>query len=185
MQHALSLILIVACATASAEVFQRIGPDGEVYFSDRPGPGAEPIDVDPAQAVSLPAPAPQTVGVKQVLGKGAEGHKVLSPSYAQFSIVKPSSDQGVRANDGSVTVHLSLQPALKVGHTIELSVEGEDGERIHSGDTLNFNLTDMSRGRHTVAARVVNDKGEELIKTGPIGFYVLRNTIGRQGGRGN
>jgi len=36
----------------------------------------------------------------------------------------------------------------------------------------------MSRGRHTVAAKVVNEQGEEVIETGPVGFYVLRNALG-------
>ena len=36
--------------------------------------------------------------------------------YTGFSITSPTSDQGVRANDGNVTVHLSLQPVLQSGH---------------------------------------------------------------------
>jgi hypothetical protein len=99
--------------------------------------------------------------------------------YAQFSIIKPSHDQGVRANDGRVTVYLELQPALQPGHRIVLNIDGEDGESIQAGESLNFNLVDMSRGRHTVGAKVVDGRGDTLIDTGPVGFYVLRVALGQ------
>lgn len=105
----------------------------------------------------------------------------MTPEYAQFSIVKPSHNQGVRANDGSVTVYLELQPPLMPGHTIELNIDGQDGEKIRAGDTLNFNLTNMSRGRHVVMARVVDEQGKEQIRTGPVAFYVLRVALGQRG----
>lgn len=179
MKRVFALWLILVCATASAEVFRRIGPDGEVYFSDTPTPGSERVNLGPAQTVSLPAVPRRSAGMGQAAGDASKDTKSL-PAYAQFTIVKPSSGQGVRANDGSVTVYLSLQPALMPGHTIELIVDGEDGEKIQSGDTLNFNLSNMSRGRHTVAAKVVDAHGKALIKTGPVGFYVLRVALGRR-----
>ena len=178
MQRLISLLLLVACATAGAEVFRHIGPDGEVYFSDRPAPDAKPVEIGPAQTVRLPAARPRADTAPAAAEPGHD--REAAPSYAQFSIVKPSHDQGVRANDGSVTIYLELQPPLMPGHTILLNVDGEDGERIHSGDTLNFNLVDMSRGRHAVAAKVVDEKGNALIETGPVGFYVLRVALGQR-----
>ncbi|MEA3244437.1 MAG: DUF4124 domain-containing protein, partial [Pseudomonadota bacterium] len=54
MQRIFLLLLVLVCATASAQVFRRLGPDGHVYFSDQPGPDAEQVEVRPAQAISLP-----------------------------------------------------------------------------------------------------------------------------------
>ena len=174
MKRLLPLVLVfTGVAQANTEVFRRIGPDGEVYFSDSPGPGAESVIISPAQTTRLPAVAPRTVDVES----SADVKEVAIPAYTDFSVVKPSPDQGVRANDGSVTIYLSLRPALMPGHTIELKVDGEDGEKIRSGDTLNFNLSEMSRGRHSVAARVVDENGQELITTDPVGFYVLRAAL--------
>lgn len=175
MKLILVLLMTALFATAGAEVFRTTGPDGEVYFSDRPTAAAVRVELSPAQTVELRTRAPTE--------DSAVDQQPADVPYAELSVVKPSFDQGVRANGGSVTVYLSLQPALQAGHTIELKVDGEDGERIYSGDTLNFNLNDMSRGRHTVAVRVVNEKGEELIRTGPVGFYVLRVALGGRQGR--
>jgi hypothetical protein len=132
----------------------------------------------------MPAVAPGSAGAQQSAGIATDVQNATVPSYAQFTVIKPSYDQGVRANDGSVTVYLSLQPALMPGHTIVLNVDGEDGEKIRSGESLNFNLSSMSRGRHTVAAKVINEQGEEVIETGPVGFYVLRNALGGRGTTG-
>ena len=178
MQRLFLIMLLVACATASADVFRRIGPDGEVYFSDTPSPGAQRVDVGPAQTVTLKPVTRRPAAAKPGSARAA-GDDAFS--YAQFEIVKPSYDQGVRANGGYLTIYMSLQPALRPGHTIELLVDGEDGGRIYSGEALNVNLGDMSRGRHTVAARVKNQRGETMIETGPVGFYVLRVALGRRG----
>jgi hypothetical protein len=176
MHRFIALFLILSSATASAEMFRRIGPDGEVYFSDRPSPGSEPVDLRPAQTVNLADIRRPSAATEQ--SPGVVSEDAPAPAYAQFESVKPSNGQGVRANDGSVTVYLSLQPALRAGDTIELIVDGEDGPKIQSGDTLNFNLSDMSRGGHTVAARVKSQQGEKLIETGPVRFYVLRVALG-------
>lgn len=183
MRRFLHVFLMTACATASAEAFRHIGPDGEIYFSDRPSSDSERVELRPVQTVTLPQAARRPPA--EVAGVGEPADDESAFSYAQFEIVKPSFDQGVRANDGSVTIYMSLQPPLRKGHTIELIVDGEDGARIHSGEALNVNLSDMSRGRHTVEARVKDDRGENMIKTGPVGFYVLRTFASRPSPRAN
>ena len=94
--------------------------------------------------------------------------------YKDFSITSPTSDQGVRANDGNVTVQLSLQPALQSGHTIVLSVGGEGSESTVNSSGLTVGLKNLSRGLHTVSATVVDKDGNNLIKTEPVSFHVLR-----------
>jgi len=95
-------------------------------------------------------------------------------TYTGFSITSPTNDQGVRANDGNVTVHLSLQPALRSGHTIVLSVSGEGSESTIDSNGLTVQLNNLSRGLHTVTATVVDKDGNDLITTGPVSFHVLR-----------
>ena len=168
MQRLLVLLLVFVCATAYAQIFKRIGPDGHVYFSDQPGPDAEWVDVTPAQAVSLPTVPEQTETVAVI----TQGDAAVA--YTEFSITSPTSDQGVRANDGNVTVHLSLQPALQSGHLIVLNIDGEDGESTNSGSGLMIELNNLSRGQHTVMATVVDEDGKVLIKTEPVSFHVLR-----------
>ena len=162
------LFLVFVCAIANAQVFKRTGPDGKVYFSDQPGPDAEQVDVTPAQTISLP-PAPE-----QPDTEATEQQNDATPSYTEFTIVSPASEQSVRANDGNVTIQLSLQPELIPGHTIALKIDGEDGVAINTGDTLTVELSNLSRGRHSVEATVLNPEGNELIQTVTVSFNVLR-----------
>jgi len=95
-------------------------------------------------------------------------------SYTGFSITNPTNDQGVRANNGNVTVQLALQPALQSGHTIVLNVSGEGGESTTNSSGLTVRLKNLSRGLHTVTSSDVDKDGNKLIKTEPVSFHVLR-----------
>jgi len=95
-------------------------------------------------------------------------------SYTGFSITNPTNDQGVRANDGNVTIHMSIQPALQSGHMIVLNVDGEDGKSSKTSSDLTMELENMSRGLHTITATVVDKDGNDLIKTETVSFHVLR-----------
>jgi Domain of unknown function (DUF4124) len=170
MQRLLVLFLTFVCATANAQIYRRIGPDGHVYFSDRPGPDAEQIEVTPNTAVRLP-PVPGG-------GDAAKQQNAAAPAYSSFSIVSPSSNQGVRANNGNVTVVLKLVPDLQSGHTIRLGIDGEDGAQISAGESLTIELTNLSRGLHTVTATVLDQEGSKLIQAGPVSFNVLRVAVG-------
>ena len=179
MQRILLLLLVFVCATANSQVFRRIGPDGQVYFSDQPGPGAEQIEAPPVQTIRLP-PVNGQAGTTAQPDDAATGQQedVTTTAYTGFTVVNPGSEQSVRANDGSVTVYLSLQPELMPGHAIALTIDGEDGKETFNGDSMTVQLTNLSRGRHTVEVAVVDDRGNNLIQAGPVSFYVLRVAFG-------
>lgn len=170
MQRLLVFFLAFVCATASAQVYRRVGPDGHVYFSDRPGPDAEQIEVTPNTAVRLPPATGQ--------GDAIEQPDAAAPAYSSFSILSPTSNQGVRANNGDVTVVLKLVPDLLPGHTIVLSIDGEDGKQISTGDDLTIELSNLSRGLHTIKAKVLDEEDNVLIQAGPVSFNVLRVAVG-------
>ena len=170
MQKLTLLLLILFTANAAAQVYKRIGPDGRVYFSDQPEPGATEIEVRPVPTVKLP-PVPERP-------PAARQQEAVSAVYTALTIVSPTDDQAIRANDGNVTVSLSLQPRLKPGHTVVLNVDGEDGEQVKSGGSLDIALSNLSRGRHTIEAAVVDAKGKMLIQSGAVSFNVLRVAVG-------
>lgn len=169
MQRMLLFLLTLACATAGAQVFKRTGPDGKVYFSDQAGPDAVQVEVAPVQTISSPAlPAQAEV----------EESPDNATAYTQFSIVSPGSGQEIRANDGNVTVGMLLQPELRSGHRIKMSIDGEDGAIVNVADKMTYQLTNLSRGLHTLVAMVIDDQGNVLAKAGPVSFHVLRAASG-------
>ena len=172
MKWLLPVLAVFICASASGQIFKRVGPDGTVYFSDEPEPGARQIDVAPPQTITLP-PAGQR-------GEAAAEHDEAGPVYTAFAILSPGNEEGVRANDGNVTVQLSLQPELKPGHKLVLTVDGEDGVMTEPVSGMSVALANLSRGRHTVGAMVVDASDKPLIQTDSVSFYVLRAAVGGQ-----
>ena len=177
MKRLFILALCAVCATAGAQVYKRIGPDGQVYFSDQPGPDAEPVEISPPSSVTM-RPVPRQTRPEQ-----AATPKEAAGSYERFAIVSPANGEGVRANNGNVAVTLSLKPGLKPGHSIALNVEGENGQDLKIGAATTFELNNLSRGRHTLTASVLDAQGNEVIQTGPVSFHVLRVALGGRGAR--
>ena len=175
MRPLLLISLALLCATSAAQVFKRVGPDGQVHFSDIPGSDAQEIEVAPAQVISLP-PAPARTD--STAAGTSDGQPVATSLYTDFAIVSPSDGEAIRANDGNIEVSLRLQPELRPGHRIVLKLDGEDGELVESGERLNIRLTNLSRGLHSVEARVIGDKDRILVETGPVSFNVLRVAAG-------
>ena len=167
MRKTLLLLSVLICASASAQVYKRVGPDGKIYFSDTPEPGATQVEVKPAQTISMP---PVSAPADSAPPPAADE----APAYTELSILSPEEGQGVRANDGNVAVRLSLQPGLQSGHSIVLKVDGEDGESIQAGSATEVRLRNMSRGLHSVEAQVIDGSGKALISSGTITFHVLR-----------
>ena len=170
MKPILLLLLLGVTVAAVAQVYKRTGPDGQVYFSDQPGEGAAEIEVKPAQTISMPPVTSQPATARQ--------QTEASAKYTGLAVISPTSDQAIRANDGNVSVSLSLQPALMSGHALVLKIDGEDGEHIKTAGSLSVELTNLSRGLHTVEARVVDASNTVLIKSAPVRFNVLRVAAG-------
>ena len=82
-----------------------IDKDGRVHYSDKPSPGAEPVTglgelptveaFKPPPRADNPAPVPAAV------------------PYKRIAISSPAPDATLRENTGSVSVSVSLEPALQ------------------------------------------------------------------------
>ena len=174
MQRFLIILLVFVCATANSEIFRRVGPDGQVYFSDQPGPDAERVELAPAQTISLP-PVPEQVGSSEPADDVArQQQQEATDYYTGFSITSPVDQRGIRANNGNITVQLSVQPELQSDHMIVLTVDGEDGEATYSSIDMTVELTNLSRGQHTLMATVVDAESNKLIQSDTVTFFVLR-----------
>ncbi|MCK5853854.1 MAG: hypothetical protein KAG56_01445, partial [Sulfurovaceae bacterium] len=91
--------------------------------------------------------------------------------YAKFSILAPKDKQAIRANDGDVTVMLSLKPKLLPEHTLSVFL---DGKKMAEGDLRMVNLTNLNRGDHKVYAVINGKKGKQIRKGKEIVFTVIR-----------
>ncbi|HKE97225.1 MAG TPA: hypothetical protein VKB34_23140 [Povalibacter sp.] len=98
------------------------------------------------------------------------------PLYRNFEIWKPASEESIINTGGQVTVNVRIDPSLQMGHSIYLYLDGRPLNGFPS-DTTSFNLTDVSRGTHSVMAAVVDSVGTRLQETASVTFFVRQESV--------
>lgn len=160
MKYSIFLLSIFLVGLAQADVYKYTNKQGKTAYSDTPVAGAEKVVVPPImtyEAASIPTKE-QTVleGKEELIEKGAY--------YSYINITSPDEQGTVRSNQGMVNVTYQLQPALKPGHRVELFLDGVLQE--------SFNIQGLVRGAHVVMVQVVNEAGEQQIKSPEVTFYL-------------
>lgn len=170
-------LLCLLTLSVEAGIYKSVGPDGRIIYSDRPQQGAEEVDLGPVQTYLPPPPSQLVPPVSK---------PVVEPEgYQEFAIVQPGDQETIWNNQGSLSVALSLRPAIKPGDEIQLVLD--DSRVIAQGRTPAFDLQNIDRGTHRLHAIIVDETGHEVARSNTITFY-LRRTIVRRAvpqGRGS
>ncbi len=152
-------------------IYRNVSEDGVVEFSDQSsssGGSSKQIKLKtsntfkPAAKKYTPRPTLQTTANKKASANGGS-------SYTKLEISSPTADQQIRSNNQTVTVSISISPALNIaaGDRIELYYDGQSqGKK----KTTVFNLKDVYRGQHRVQAKIINSSGAVLKISKPIQF---------------
>jgi len=150
-----SLVLVLslcAMSTALATTYVRVEKDGTKTYSDRPIPGGQAIDLQPAQTYSTPAPAVSTPS------PGPREAQLLQQAddfRYQSCGVSPENDATFQSPE-SVTITVAIKPDLRAGDVITMTV---DGQAMDATRSLSFTLSPAYRGTHSVGDRVANTNG--------------------------
>ncbi|HIA07815.1 MAG TPA: DUF4124 domain-containing protein [Chromatiaceae bacterium] len=160
------LALCICSLVVSAEIYRWVDERGQIQYSDRYHEGSEPVPLD-----GLTTYKSRNRGLPAARGPKAEPASI----YQQLSIQNPQPDQSVRANDGRVQVSLLLQPPLRAGDQLGLTLDGiTNPDRLTSSQ---FSLTEVVRGTHTLGVSVYNASGNTLISADPVVFHVLKTSV--------
>jgi hypothetical protein len=165
----LLLVLCVALASSAVQaqkVYKIIQPDGTVEFTDTPPPDApaQRIEVQPLNSAQPLAPPS---------GSSSQSANGAPAGYSQFRITRPTDGESIRDNAGNVNIDLSLQPTLRRGDKIDLSL---DGQSIGGGRATGITLTDMDRGSHSIEAVVKNANGQVVARSNSVTFTLQRRS---------
>lgn len=160
MRGLLLLFLTGFALAGAAEVYRWTDAEGVVHFGDQPVKGAETIKVPPMQVIS-PLPVEQ---LRERAGAVAGG------PYSTLQVISPEPDEALRSNTGEVSIQLALSPALLRGHHLFVTVDGVERET----PATTMNLSNLTRGGHTVLAQVKDARGKVLISSETVHFFVLR-----------
>jgi hypothetical protein len=157
--------LFMALPLFARDVYKFVSEDGEIVYSERYHPDAERIKVpDSKKGASLP------------LGdQSEEALAAAAGDYASFTIVQPSDDETIRNDEGTVSIGISLTPGLAEGHVIHLYL---DGTKLDSDiKQTQISLQQLSRGTHSLQAKIVNAEGESLKDSNSITFHLRQASV--------
>lgn len=175
---AFAVLLVAAGATLAAEpgsppgdsgattTYRWVDAQGVVHYSDTPQPGAQKLEIAPAQTFQ-PTPVPT-----------AQRGESLAPGSGQYTscvITQPQSQQSFYAPE-SVPVTLELAPDLRSGDHVQVSFDGQSVSPTDDSG-LNFQIDMPVRGQHTVAAVVVDSGGKTVCTSAPVTFFVRRPSV--------
>jgi hypothetical protein len=150
----------------STTLYRWVDAQGVTHFSDTPQPGAEKMQVAPAQTFSA---APVTAS------QSAQQPSPGAGAYQSCDIVMPTAEQSFYAPE-SVGVFVRLVPALREGDLLSVSLDGMPLNPT-GGDARTFMIPNPDRGAHTARAEVRDAAGHTLCSSTAVTFYVQRPSL--------
>ncbi|WP_020559112.1 DUF4124 domain-containing protein [Thiofilum flexile] len=168
------LFLSLCCALAQADVYRWKDASGRIIYGDNPPEGSKgaPLDLPPLTiSDGLKAPEAQQSQAEKTTPTPAEPEQKKDVKYESFEVTAPQKDEALRANDGTISISLKLEPDLQSGHSVILYI---DGKQVADGTELNYSIPNLDRGTHTMFAVIKNSEDDILINTEVTTFHVLR-----------
>ncbi|MGI0118742.1 Ig-like domain-containing protein [Zooshikella sp. RANM57] len=152
--------------TGADKIYKEVDEHGNIIFTDEPTTkNPEKIEVKPVTTISLPKPPSSSNDTSK------DNEKRFT--YKSFSITAPANNSTVR-DPGNFTVTAKTSPSLKRGHKGQVFLDGTPIGDKHS--TLNFQLSNVERGTHTIEVKLFDSKDNE-IQSASTTVHVKRTSI--------
>lgn len=170
--------LLCAVAGAEGQIYRWVDERGQTFFGDAPPPG---IMVEPYPVMPPPPPDPyverRRQHMRQLVEQWENRRRTISAGgYDRIAIVEPKPGGYVREEGKGIAVTASIAPPLNTdaGHLIEILLDGRPyGEG--SADATRY-LLGVERGRHSVAARILDADGRTIAQSAPVSFQYQRES---------
>jgi hypothetical protein len=160
----IATFLSLLAFSSAAQVYRHVDEEGNVTFTDRPSPGAEPVEIRDTNVTPPPPAIPRAEAP-------APGPQVVDGSY-EVSISTPANETIIPNGPGNFTVSASVSPALGKGDLLQMKIDGSAHGEPQVASS--WALTNIFRGEHHLTVAVVNEKGKELATSAPITVFVYR-----------
>jgi hypothetical protein len=173
-----TLVLVLAVLASSsvfaATVWKWVDKNGVTHYSDQPVPGAVQVNLQSVQTYNAEqATIPE--GNRPARSSSAE----QASTYVAIEIASPANDHTFTGTGGQVLVSIRVDPGLRAGDSIRLTVDGQDVSGPNSTATT-VELKDVPRGAHTLSASVVSRDGKTLIQSSSVTFFMQQQSTLRK-----
>lgn len=161
-------------------IYRSANAQGITVFTDRPGPDHRAMDLPWVNTYSPVEPGQTT---------GAATRKDGAAMYQSLLITAPGDGETIRRNGGDVRVRGRVEPDLKDGHGAVLIMDGSavpshhgieepTGSRTEPRGGLDFALSGVARGPHTLRIAIMDGENNVLMTSAPVSFHLLRSAVG-------
>lgn len=176
MRLILIALLLAAALPASAQIYKYTDANGKTVFTNQPPTNvdAKPVELPPTNTVGPQAPvaAPSDSGTQDQSNR----------AYAILALSNLPNDEAMRANNGTFTVDVVVQPALAPDHQLQLILDGQPYGPPTSNTSID--MQNIDRGDHTLAVQVL--QGSRILQSSaPVSFTLQRISTNSPARKGN
>jgi hypothetical protein len=171
----IALISLLPAAVLAATVWTWVDDQGLRHYSDRQVPGATAMEVAGSQtfsgaALRLASPSPATSTTS-----ATDSSAPTTVTYTVLDVISPAEQETFRNIAGNLTVELAIYPPLAAAHRIDVIL---DGTHVALGArSLEVTVPEVFRGQHTLQAVIVNEAGQELVRSKTVTFFVQQTGL--------
>lgn len=168
MRYLLTGLLLIT-ATTNAQIYKCVDTQGRTHYYDTPcqRSGSAPVALQALNLQpALSAPTPASLKHHRL-----PEQEPLSAVYTDLEVQGLPSNQALRANNGTFTVHINVQPPLSSHHHLQLVLN--DRPYGQPDTRTDLQLVNVDRGEHQLAVRVL--EGDTMVQqSNAVRFYVQR-----------
>ena len=175
MRQCLAFLLLVFALPAAAQIYKYTDASGNTAYSNQPpnGTKAETVELPPLNSVetvvpAAPPPLPATQNQNQ--------NQQSAAAYQVLALKDLPEDEALRANNGSFTVGVAIEPRLQPGHLLQLIVDGAP-----YGQPTNIprlQVMELERGEHSFSVQVLENQ-RSIQQSETVNLTVQRVHVGR------
>jgi hypothetical protein len=154
MRRSLACLLLLISLPVAAQIYKYTDANGNTAYSNQPPDGikAETVELPPLNSIEPAAPRPGSV-------QSAPAAQAEPPqaAYGTLELTDLPTDEALRANNGTFTVGVRIEPRLRSGHLMQLLVDGNPYGQ--PSNIPRFQVINIDRGEHSFAVAVQDAQG--------------------------
>lgn len=160
MRTFLACLVLAAALPAHAEIYKYTDAKGNTVFTNQPPDGTktETVELPVTNTVEMQTPQPSTSTESADISESADtSPQTTAANYQVLALTGMPDEAALRANNGTFSLGVQIQPRLSSAHRLQLILDGKPyGE---PSNVPRLQLNNVDRGEHTVAVQVISTTG--------------------------
>jgi hypothetical protein len=118
MRLLIACLLCTLALPAAAQIYKYTDSNGNTVFTNQPPEGqtTETVELPPTNTVMPQIPTPNSQ---------ASTPEQSQQPYKRLNLADLPSDEALRANNGTFSVGVDIEPSLRAGHSLRLILDGQ------------------------------------------------------------